>query len=271
MCVQLDDANRQLAVATDARIAALEQLRHADRLKTVGQLASGVAHELGTPLNVVSGRANMIARGMVEGDAVTDSARIIAEQAARIAAIIRQLLDFSRRRGPSLGPVDLRPIAARTIELLGTLARKRSVTLAVESPAAALSARVDPGQIQQVLTNLVVNGLQAMPEGGTLTIRLDRRHATPPADVGGPSGEFATVTVEDHGAGIAPENLPRVFEPFFTTKEVGEGTGLGLSVAYGIVREHGGWIDVQSVPGQRTRFTVFLQQAPDAPVREALA
>jgi two-component system, NtrC family, sensor kinase len=271
MCDRLEDANHQLATATEARIAALEQLRHADRLKTVGQLASGVAHELGTPLNVVSGRAKMIVQRMVDGDAVQDSARIIVEQAARITAIIRQLLDFSRRRGPSLGPGDLRPLANRTIELLASLARKRGVAITVEAPDEAVIAQIDPSQIQQVLANLVVNAVQAMPSGGRLTLRLGRRHATPPSDVDGPSGEYATVTVEDQGVGIAPEHLPRIFEPFFTTKDVGEGTGLGLSVAYGIVREHGGWIDVESRPGKGSRFTCFLRLAAEVPLREALA
>jgi two-component system, NtrC family, sensor kinase len=271
MCDRLEDTNRQLATATEARIAALEQLRHADRLKTVGQLASGVAHELGTPLNVVSGRAKMIVQGMVDGDGVHDSARIIVEQAARITAIIRQLLDFSRRRGPSLGPGDLRPLASRTVELLATLARKRGVAITVDAPDAAVTAQIDAGQIQQVLANLVVNGIQAMPSGGKLTLRLGRRHAMPPSDVDGPTGEYATITVEDQGVGIEPEDLPRIFEPFFTTKDVGEGTGLGLSVAYGIVREHGGWIDVESRPDGGTRFTCFLRVASEEPLREALA
>src|SRR5262245_38234710 len=271
MCEHLAETNRKLASATEARIAALDQLRHADRLKTVGQLASGVAHELGTPLNVVSGRAKMIVQGMVAGDGAADSARIIAEQAARITGIIRQLLDFSRRREPSLGPGDLRPIAARTVELLGALARKAGVTLVVEGSEQALMAQVDPGQLQQVITNLVVNGLQAMPEGGRLTVRLERCRATPPPEVESTAEEYAAVTVEDQGAGIAPEHLPRVFEPFFTTKDVGEGTGLGLSVAYGIVHEHGGWIDVQSLPGRGSRFTVFLQLASVEPRREAIA
>jgi len=271
MCDRLEDTNRQLATATEARISALEQLRHADRLKTVGQLASGVAHELGTPLNVVSGRAKMIVQGMVDGNGVRDSARIIVEQAARITAIIRQLLDFSRRRGPSLGPGDLHPLANRTVELLVTLARKRGVVIAVDAPDDAVTAQIDPGQIQQVLANLVVNAIQAMPSGGKLTLRLGRRYATPPPDVDGPTGEYATITVEDQGIGIEPEHLPRIFEPFFTTKDVGEGTGLGLSVAYGIVREHGGWIDVESRPAVGTRFTCFLRVASEELLREALA
>jgi signal transduction histidine kinase len=271
MCEHLAETNRQLAAASEARIATLEQLRHADRLKTVGQLASGVAHELGTPLNVIAGRAKMIAQRIVDGDDVVDNARIVAEQAARITAIIRQLLDFSRRRGPSLGAHDLRPIAARTVEMLGALARTRGITLAVEGPETALPAEVDPAQLQQVLTNLVLNGLQAMPDGGRLTIRLDRRHAVPPPDLGGPPADFAAMSVEDEGAGIAPEHLAHVFEPFFTTKDVGEGTGLGLSVAWGIVRDHGGWIDVDSEPGRGSRFTVLLHPARETVRPEACA
>jgi two-component system, NtrC family, sensor kinase len=270
MCARLATTLQQLRAATEARIAALEQLRHADRLKTVGHLASGVAHELGTPLNVVSGRAKMIAQGMVSGDDVAENARIISEQAARIAAIIRQLLDFSRRRGPRLGPGDLRPIAGRTVELLATLARKRSVTLDLEAAEGPVTAEIDEAQVQQVLANLVVNGLQAMPQGGRLMLRLDHRRATPPPDVGGETADYVTVTVEDQGTGIAPEILPRIFEPFFTTKEVGEGTGLGLSVAYGIVHDHGGWIEVDSRPGEGSRFTIFLRPAPEQALREAL-
>jgi two-component system NtrC family sensor kinase len=269
MCARLAETLEQLATASEARIAALEQLRHADRLKTVGHLASGVAHELGTPLNVVSGRAKMIAQGMVSGDDVAENARIISEQAARIAAIIRQLLDFSRRRGPRLGPGDLRPIAVRTVELLATLARKRSVTLDVEAAENAVTAHIDEAQVQQVLANLVVNGLQAMSHGGRLRVRLGHQRVTPPPDVGGPPTDYVTVTVQDEGTGIGADILPRIFEPFFTTKEVGEGTGLGLSVAYGIVREHGGWIDVESSPGEGSRFTIFLRPAPEETLREA--
>ena len=109
---------------------------------------------------------------------------------------------------------------------------------------------MDAGQLQQVLTNLVMNGLQAMKRPGTVRVRAEHVRATPPADVGGPEADWVRLDVEDEGDGIAPEVLPHIFEPFFTTKDVGEGTGLGLSVSYGIVREHGGWIAVRSEPGQ---------------------
>jgi two-component system NtrC family sensor kinase len=271
MCEHLAETNQRLTAATEERIATLEQLRHADRLKTVGQLASGVAHEVGTPLNVIAGRAKMISQRIVEGDDVIDNARIVADQAGRITTIIRQLLDFSRRRGPSLGAHDLRPIVARSVDLLGALARKRGITIAVEEPGRPLLADVDPAQMQQVLTNLILNGLQAMPGGGRLTLRLGRREASPPPDLGTEPADFATITVEDEGVGIPPDDLGHVFEPFFTTKDVGEGTGLGLSVAWGIVRDHGGWIEVESEPGRGSRFTVLLHPAHETAQPEACA
>ncbi|WP_437794190.1 sensor histidine kinase [Sorangium sp. So ce693] len=258
MCEHLAEARERAARETTARIAALEQLRHADRLTTVGKLASGLAHELGTPLNVVGGRAKMIARGLPQEEAA-ESARIIAEQADRMTKIIRQLLDFARRRVAQKAPADLAHIARQTLALLEPLARRRSVTLRLDEAAGgAAHAEVDSGQMQQVLTNLIMNGMQSMKRGGELTVRVERAEARPPADHGGAAGEHVAVRVTDGGEGVAPENIPRIFEPFFTTKDVGEGTGLGLSVSYGIVREHGGWIEVESELGKGSTFTVYL-------------
>lgn len=257
MCEHLADAREQAAREMAGRLAAMEQLRHADRLNTVGKLASGIAHELGTPLNVVGGRAKMIARGMPPEEAA-ENARIIAEQTDRMARIIRQLLDFARRRGAQKAPADLAQIARQTLTFLEPLARKRQATLRLDAPEHEARAEVDSAQMQQVLTNLVVNGIQAMRSGGEVVVRIERTHAEPPADHGGPRGEYLAIRVIDQGEGIPPENMPRLFEPFFTTKDVGEGTGLGLSVTYGIVQEHGGWIDVHSEVGKGSTFTVFL-------------
>jgi signal transduction histidine kinase len=261
MCDQLEEADRRITSETEARIATLEQLRHADRLKTVGQLASGVAHELGTPLNVVAARGKMIAAGGLGPEELVQNGRIIGEQAERMTGIIRQLLDFSRRRGPNLGVGQLDAIAARTLEMLSALAAKRGVTLHLDAPEALPPVWVDQNQIQQALTNLVLNGIQAMARGGRLDVGVSCRHVHPPAGHDGVAGEYVCVTVEDQGSGIAPEHVSHVFEPFFTTKGVGEGTGLGLSVAYGIVHDHGGWLDVESQVGRGTRFTVFLRPA----------
>lgn len=258
MCDRLAAAQDRARSEAEMRVTMLEQLRHADRLKTVGQLASGVAHELGTPLNVVSGRAKLIADRRVEGDEAADSARIVMEQAERMASIIRQLLDFSRRREPRLVAGDLGDIAARTVEMLATIARKRGVSLELMRDDAPTTVVVDHGQLQQVLTNLVVNAIQASASGGGVTVSVGREVLRPPGDVGGAPAEHAFVRVADRGHGIAPEHLPHVFDPFFTTKTVGEGTGLGLAVSYGIVRDHHGWIDVRSEVGAGSVFTAFL-------------
>jgi two-component system NtrC family sensor kinase len=259
MCDRLAAAHRRADAESAARLETLDQLRHAERLSTVGKLASGIGHELGTPLNVVSGRAKMITSGEVSGVEALDSARTIAEQAERMARIIRQLLDFARRRGPQKAPGGLKEIARNAGALLLPLARKNKVALALPDGAEPeITASVDAGQLQQVLTNLMVNGIQAMPGGGTLRVEVERETALPPPDCGGAEGVHCAIRVIDHGVGILPEHIAHVFEPFFTTKGVGEGTGLGLSVAYGIVKEHGGWIAIDSTPGKGSRFSVYL-------------
>ncbi|HEY1556280.1 MAG TPA: ATP-binding protein [Kofleriaceae bacterium] len=248
----------RLADERSKREAATEQLRHADRLTTVGKLASGLAHELGTPLNVVSGRARLIKEGEVEGADVADSARVIGEQAQRMTALIRQLLDFGRPRALQKAPVHVTALAKHVSELVATIARKANVT--VEPPAFddALRVEADDGQLNQVLTNLVVNAIQAMPEGGTVTIGARVIDRVPPPYVGGEIQSWMALEVRDTGTGMDDATRQRIFEPFFTTKPVGEGTGLGLSVTWGIVREHGGWLDVQSELGKGSTFTVYL-------------
>jgi signal transduction histidine kinase len=250
-------ARETIASETAARLATLEHLRHADRLNTVGKLASGVAHELGTPLNVVMGRAKMISSGEVVGEEVSESARIIAQQAQHMTRIIQQLLDFARRRAPQRAPEDLGQLVARTLSMLRPLAAKRGVELINQVPEGFI-LEVDAGQLQQVFTNLVVNGLQASVHGGTLRVSAEAVRATPPSDVGGPEADWMKVDVEDQGKGIAPEVLPHIFEPFFTTKDVGEGTGLGLAVSYGLVRDHGGWISVRTELGRGSCFSLYL-------------
>jgi signal transduction histidine kinase len=250
-CDRLALANERVRAETEARLAALEQLRHADRLKTVGQLASAMAHELGTPLNVVGGRAKLIASGGLTPGEIDENAQIIAGQADRMTGIIRQLLDFARRRDLKRTTGDLRDLVRRTLEMLAVLARTRRVTVSVDLPDEPALVATDPGQLQQAIANVVVNGIQAMPGGGCLRVGVAR-------DASAPDPDAYRITVEDEGVGIAPEHVPHLFEPFFTTKGVGEGTGLGLAVAYGIVAEHGGRIDVTSKPGRGSRFDIVL-------------
>jgi signal transduction histidine kinase len=249
----------------------LEELRHADRLKVVGELASGVAHELGAPLNVVAARATKIWRRQASGNEIEQNARIIAEQADRMTAIVRQLLDFSRRRGPTTTVGDLYQIAEKALAMLAPLAARHQVKLTIAPSDGPVKARVDQNQMQQALTNIVVNGIQAMPNGGQLCVGIARQRVRPPTDHPGSEGEYLCLSFEDEGEGIPADDLPHLFEPFFTTKKVGEGTGLGLALAHDIVRDHGGWIAVESRIGQGSRFSILLPPAEGSGAAAAVA
>jgi signal transduction histidine kinase len=256
MCDSLQEARSRAEEEAEKRVSALEQLRHADRLRTVGTLASGIAHELGTPLNVILMRAKMIATGEVPPPEAPQSAGIIVTQTERVTRIVRQLLDFARRRSPNRANTDLSDLAERTSQLLEALAKKSRVEVEVAG-SKVVRVNVDAAQMEQALTNLVINGIHAMPDGGRLTIAVSEGAAAPdraPELV----KRCAIVEVSDTGTGIKPEILERIFEPFFTTKPVGEGTGLGLSVTHGIVEDHGGWMKAESEVGKGTCFRVYL-------------
>jgi two-component system, NtrC family, sensor kinase len=239
-----------LAAALSEEILALErakaQVVRADKLATVGQLSAGLAHELGTPLSVITGRAKMLAQGQVPVDQVNGVGRTIVEQADRMASFIRQLLDFARRREPKKATYDLRLIARQAVALLQAMANAGQVSLTTGELATAVMVSCDAAQMGQVLTNLIVNAVQATPPGGQVQV------------IPGAAGAEAIVQVKDTGRGIPAEHLARIFEPFFTTKQTGSGTGLGLSVAMGIVTDHGGTIKAESTLGVGTVFTVRL-------------
>jgi signal transduction histidine kinase len=251
LAAEIDRADQE----TKGRIATLEQLRHADRLSTVGQLASGIAHELGTPLNVVAARAKMIEREESRGADALDDARTIREQAERMTKIIRQLLDFARQKAAARQDLDLNALVKRTLTMLEPLAAKARVRLEPQCPEGPIVAGVDVLQMEQLLTNLVINAIQAQPDGGVVRLRISKIE------------DSVAIEVEDEGVGMTPDVKERVFEPFFTTKDVGRGTGLGLSVVYGIVQEHGGTISIDTEPGKGAKFTVVLRAAPEGGAR----
>ena len=145
--------------------------------------------------------------------------------------------------------------------MLGALAQKQGVTLELRGGEDLPMARVDQSQMQQALANVILNGIQAMPRGGTLRVEIGRAHGHPPDVPDATEEDYLRVTVSDEGEGISPDVLPHIFEPFFTTKGVGEGTGLGLPVAHGILQEHGGWIEVESEFGRGTRFSMYVHPA----------
>lgn len=261
MCCELDRQRETIQNETAVRMATQEQLRHADRLKTVGRLASGIAHEMGTPLNVVSGRAGLIASRKLTDDEVQQSAVVIKTEADRITKIIRELLDFARRETPRRTLEDLPGVVRQTVELLRGFAEQKNIKISIESQGESLQADIDPGQIQQVITNLVMNAIQSIDADGAegiVGIRISRATATPPGGIALATDDYFQIEICDNGSGMVADRLNEIFEPFFTTKDVGKGTGLGLSVSWSIVQEHDGWIGVTSEPGQGSCFTVYL-------------
>ncbi len=259
MSDQLALTREQLEEESEARLAALRQLRHADRLKTVGTLAAGIAHELGTPLNVILMRARMIAEQEVEGESARQSADAITDQTERISGIIEQLMDFARVR--SLQKVELAvvQVVEQAVGLVEPIAQNKGVEVELGDCDSTLKSEIDADQFTQVLTNLLVNGMHACEdEGGRVEVEVGSVERIHPEEGGEEMRTYVEVSVSDNGHGIEEEELEQVFEPFFTTKDVGEGTGLGLSVSYGIAREHGGWIEVESEAGQGSTFRVIV-------------
>jgi two-component system, NtrC family, sensor kinase len=228
--------------------AELEQrLVQADKLSSIGLLAAGVAHEVNTPLAVISTYAQMLAKQMAE-DAPQKTLILdkIAKQTFRASEIVNSLLNFSRTSSTSFGDVSLNKVIQETLALLEHQLQKSGVQIKTELDAALPAIHGNTGKLQQVFLNLFLNARDAMSGGGTLEVRTWR------------DGGAVKVDVADSGHGIAPEHLRRIYDPFFTTKGAHKGTGLGLSVTYGIIQEHGGSIEVTNRPNGGARFRLEL-------------
>jgi signal transduction histidine kinase len=265
MTASLRDARAQIIVGVDAKLALEARLRHSEKLATIGQLAAGIAHEVGTPLNVIGGRARTMEKKADDPEAVAKNAGIIAAQTQRITKIIQQLLDFARRPASVRTSVDLTEVAKGCLDFLehqlelGRVGARIDAFVSDGEGAPAHPIVVgDADQLQQVCLNLCLNGVQAMPDGGELrlaTRALVRRR--PGLDLA-PPGRFVVLEVADTGVGIPEADRERIFEPFYSTKPSGGGTGLGLAVSVGIVKDHDGWIEIDSRQGGGTVFRVFL-------------
>ncbi len=230
----------------EERIRLQDQLRHADRLATIGQLAAGIAHELNEPLSSTLGFAQLCRKHPeLPAAARADLEKIVAAT-LHARETVRKLMLFARERPPSRERIALERIVDEGVAFVEARAEKSAVTIRRDAAPDLPEIQADPNQLTQVVVNLAVNAIQAMPAGGSLSIELYRE------------GSGVVLAVEDDGQGMPPEVADRIFEPFFTTKGVGEGTGLGLSVVHGIVSAHNGRIRVQSRPGQGTRFEVWL-------------
>ncbi len=233
------------------------QLIRSEKLSSVGLLAAGVAHELNSPLTGILTFAHILAKHVPEGSQEQQRLLMIAKQAERCAKIIRQLLDLSRERLPERKMHDLDAILEQAISLVEHQPRFRQIRITRDLDPSINQVLVDAGQMQQVFLNLLVNAGEAMPQGGTVIVRTRRVGSGLCPNVDS-DGELVQIVFADSGVGIPPENIGKIFDPFFTSKDVGQGTGLGLSVSYGIIEGHGGHISVESTPGIGTIFTVTL-------------
>ena len=240
------------------RFAATErELVQAEKTSLLGQLASGLAHEIGTPLNVMSGNAQYLLRKLGPEDPARSPLQQIVRQAERITDMVQQLLDFARPTEARRVPLCLSDVVAETLDMASPMLRRVEVTVDADpdTPPVLGDARL----LEHALLNLIVNACQAMPDGGRLSVVIGIE--TPPEAIRGGAAGPVCCRVTDTGCGIAPENLGRIFEPFYTTKATGEGTGLGLAIVERIVRQLKGAIEVSSRPGAGTTFTLRLRPA----------
>ena len=253
----LADALNQMAASLrrreeTSRLREVELVGQTERLATTARLAAGVAHELNNPLGGILLYGNLLLESTPPDDPRHENMSRIVKQATRARDIVRGLLDFARVSPAEIAVLDLNQLVRDTLKLLEK--QLQAIQVRTEQSTVELLVRADAGRLQQVLVNIVLNALDAMRDGGVLTVRTGYSE----------KAGFCRVAITDTGCGIREEHLPHLFEPFFTTKEVGRGVGLGLAISYGIVRQHGGDIEVQSQVGAGTTFRVMLPAAEEA-------
>ena len=251
-----------LIIAQDIseQLALEEQLRQAQKMEAVGQLAAGVAHDFNNILTIVQGHVGLCLENQAVRPEDRSSLRTVLMAADRASKLIRQLLAFSRKQVIQMRPHSVYDTFAGLEEMLPRVMGDNFL-VKFQTPPDMPQINADSGMMDQMLMNLMVNARDAMPEGGTVTVSADvveldvtaieRNHDAR-------LGQFVRLSVADTGCGIPAELMPRIFEPFYTTKPIGKGTGLGLAAVYGIAKQHGGWIEVQSKVGQGTTFHIFI-------------
>lgn len=228
-----------------------QQIIQTEKLATIGQLAAGIAHEIGTPLNIISGNAEFVLLDMKKSDPGRRELEIIIEQTKRMSELMRQLLDFARPKVLSLQSTDVNEVLKDVLEFIRLQFKKKDITVSTSFGDALPRVYGDPSLLYQVFLNIIMNAFQAMKKEGSLTIRTGR------AGKDGKSGKLK-IEISDSGEGIPPDHLDKIFAPFFTTKEPGKGTGLGLAVTRRIVQEHNGEIDIKSRVGKGTTVTIVF-------------
>jgi len=244
--------NQELAEINVRLQSAQQQLVQSEKLAAVGQLTAGIVHDVKNPLAVIKGMAESLQEEPELKPYANRELALIRESATKANQIVSDLLTFSRQSTPEMQQQDLKTTVEAALRITTYLTRKANVQVITALPEQSVIVTYDAQQIEQVLINLIQNAIQAMPKGGTLRMSLSQVE------------QAVALAVQDTGVGIPPDNLHRIFDPFFTTKLAGEGTGLGLSVSYGIIARHHGRIDVDSTVGLGTTFTILLpKQQPD--------
>ncbi len=261
----LDMHERRSRASREALSRSEEKLRHVQRLQAMGQLAGGIAHDFNNLLTVISGYAEMLRNEIDAADPRRAHVAEITKASERAAGLTRQLLAFSRRQVLRPRVIDVNAVVAEMEKMLRRVVGE-DVRLDVRLDPSLWRVRADPGQLEQVIMNLVVNARDSMPEGGDLVVAtsnvtLDERYVREHPDA--KAGPHVCLAVSDTGVGMDAQTMSRLFEPFFTTKEPGKGTGLGLATVYGIVEQSGGSIGVQSELGKGSTFRVFLPRVDD--------
>ncbi len=251
------------ARTSELRVSQAETAR-SEKLASVGLLAAGIAHELNNPLTGVLTFTTLLRRKLPEGSEDAEDMDLVIKETKRCAAIIRRLLDFARDKKPEKKYADLNRLIEETVRIVERPASLSNVEMSMALDPELPPVWLDADLIKQVVMNMVVNAQHAIENGGS--IRIGTAVCAEPRSgvLGEPAVAMVQISIADSGCGIPPENLSRIFDPFFTSKEVGKGTGLGLAVSHGIVRSHGGEIEVRSTVGEGTTFKIFLPKDPPA-------
>jgi signal transduction histidine kinase len=245
----LAQANEELRRINEELFETQKKLARSERLAVAGQLAASLAHEIGTPLNSISGHVQLLARRKSADEPTIRRLQIIEKQIDNIVRTVKQLLSWSRKFEFKIEPVDLRHVIEEASLLSSPALHVRNIKIELDLPADCPKICGDAGYLQQIFLNLINNSMDAMPHGGGLRIEMRTANG---------SGQQVVVRVIDNGVGMPPETLAHAFDPMFTTKQIGTGTGLGLAICDQIVRQHGGTIKAESAPGHGTVFTLVL-------------
>ncbi len=247
---ELENTQQELQARISAQQAAESRLIQTTKLAAVGEMAAGVAHELNNPLTTVVGFSELVLESLNPESPQATDLTVVLKEARRARDVVRRLLDFSRQSETLRVKADLNEILQDVLALMQHLFQINGVEVVAKYDSDLPWVLIDRNQMKQVFLNLLHNALNAMPKGGRLSIETNRRSRYDKL--------LVSVSIKDNGMGIDSENLPRIFEPFFTTRADQGGTGLGLSVTYGIISEHGGVIEVESTPNGGSTFTVLL-------------